>query len=285
MMKNVGFIGLGEMGLPTAKRLAAHGFQVTVCGHVRPGPVEAMRAVGAKVVATPKEVALASEVTITMVRDELESAEVISGPGSLLEGAAKGSGIILSSTLPPAFCRKMAKLAKAKGVDVLDAPVAGAPLQAETGEQGIYVGGERDVVERYRPVLETMGQVLHCGDIGMGEVIKLVNNMLACINGLAVSESLSWGVRNGATEEELIKYVKMGSGTSWIVENFQWVRPMWGNEADPQPLTWKIAAKDLSYALKIGLEIRQPCPMVGLACELYKGNTPKIPSTYLDNSA
>jgi 3-hydroxyisobutyrate dehydrogenase len=278
MVKKVGFIGLGEMGLPTAKRLAAHGFQLTVCGHVRKAPLEAMRAVGAKVVNNPKEVAAASEVTITMVRDELESMEVIAGVNGLLAGAAKGTGIILSSTLPPAFCRKIAELAKEKGVGVLDAPVAGAPAQAETGEQGVYVGGDKETVDKHRNVLETMGQLVHCGGVGMGETIKLVNNMLASLNGMAVSEALSWGVRNGATEEELIKYIKMGSGTSWIIENFQWVRPMWGNDADPQPLTWQIAAKDLSYALKIGLELRQPCPLVGLACELYKGNTPKIPS-------
>jgi len=86
MVKKVGFIGLGEMGLPTAKRLVAHGFDLTVCGHVRREPVEIMKSVGAKEVSTPREVGSASEVTITMVRDEVESAEVILGSDGILEG-------------------------------------------------------------------------------------------------------------------------------------------------------------------------------------------------------
>jgi len=278
VVKKVGFIGLGDMGLPTAKRLAAHGFLLTVCGHVRPQPVEVMKAAGAKAVATPKEVAAASEVTITMLRDEVDSTEVILGHEGVLEGASQGSGIILSSTLPPAFCRMIAETARKKGVDVIDAPVAGAPPQAESGQQGVYVGGHKDTVEKYRPVLETMGQVLNCGDVGMGQVIKLGNNMLAAVNAMGFAEALTWAIRNGADEDEFVRYVKMGSGNSWIVENFQqWIRPMWGLENDPEPLTWRIGAKDLTYALKIGLDNRQPLPMVGLACELYKGRTPKIP--------
>lgn len=274
MLKKVGFIGLGEMGLPTAKRLAAHGYELTVCGHVKREPIETMKSLGAKEVKTPKEVAAASEVTITMVRDEVETGEVILGVDGVLDGAKEGSGIIMTSTLPPAFCRKVAEAAKAKNIDVLDAPVGGAPPQAETGEQGIYIGGDKEVLERYRPLLATMGEVLHCGDVGMGEIAKLVNNMLAAVNAAVLAEALSWGIRSGATEEQLIGFIKLGSGNSWIVENFQWVRPLW---TDPPPITHGLAAKDLSYALKVGLEMRQPCPLVGLACELYKGPPPKLP--------
>ena len=200
MIKKVGFIGLGAMGLPMAKRLVNHGFEVTVCGNVRRKPVEIMKGMNAKEARTHKEVAESSEVTITIVRNENETEKVILGADGLLNGAQKGSGIIIMSTLTPSFCRKMGEAAEQKGIHILDAPVLGAPQQAETGEQGITVGGKKEIMELYRPVLEIMGEVIYCGDLGMGMISKLVNNMLATINGRVVAEAITWGINNGAKE-------------------------------------------------------------------------------------
>lgn len=262
MVKKVGFIGLGDIGLPMAKRVATHGYQVTVCGHVRREPVEEMKSLGANDVKTPKEVARASEVTITMVRDDVDTGEVVLGFNGVLEGSEEGSGIIMMSTLSPAFCRKVGEAGKAKGVGVLDAPVTGARMRAASGELGIMLGGREEVVEKYRPVLETMGKIIYCGELGMGEIVKLVNNMSLIINIHGAYEAIAWGVANGADEKLLVELMKMGTASSWPVHNWEYVKSM---NVEPPPVTHYLGAKDLSYALKIARKIGQSCPMASLA--------------------
>jgi len=274
----IGFLGFGDMGLPMAKRIAIHGYQLTVCGHVRREPIEEMKAMGATEVNTPKKVAQDSEVTITMVRDETQSEQVILGPDGILEGASVGSGIVMMNTLPPDFCRRVNKAAKAKEVAVIDAPVAGASIGAERGQLAISVGGPAEVVERYRPILETMGTIVYCGDVGMGQVVKLSNNMAALVNAMAAAEAVSWGVRNGANEEQLVNLMRMGSANSWFLQNWEYVKPRW---TAPQPPGVGIPVKDLSMALRIGEELRQPCPFTALACEFWKAGPPRLPQ--IDN--
>jgi len=274
MPYRVGFIGLGDIGLPMAKRVVTHGYEVTVCGHVRREPIEEMKRLGAKEVKTPKEVAAASDVTITMVRDDNDTREVILGPGGVLEGAKEGSGIIMTSTLSPAFCRKVAEAVKAKNIAVLDSPVTGTRMRAETGELGLMVGGDRELMERYRPILETMGKIIYCGELGMGETVKLANNMALMINVVAAYEAISWGIRNGADEQLLVELMKMGTGNSWAVQNWEFVKSI---NVDPPPVTFYLGAKDLDYALKIGHEIRQPCPLAALCEERYVEGVLKLP--------
>jgi 3-hydroxyisobutyrate dehydrogenase-like beta-hydroxyacid dehydrogenase len=168
----------------------------------------------------------------------------------------------MMSTLSPAFCRKVGEVAKAKGVDVLDGPVTGARMRAATGELGIMVGGREEVVEKYRPVLETMGTIMYCGDLGMGEVVKLVNNMSLIINIHGLYEAVAWAIANGAREDQVIELMKIGTGCSWPVHNWEMAKSM--NVEEP-PVTHYLGAKDLSYALKIAREIGQPCPMASLA--------------------
>jgi 3-hydroxyisobutyrate dehydrogenase-like beta-hydroxyacid dehydrogenase len=262
MVSKVGFIGLGDIGLPMAKRVVTHGYEVTVCGHTRREPIEEMKGLGAKEVKTPKEVAQASEVTITMVRDDVDTGEVVLGPNGVLEGSKEDSGIIMMSTLSPAFCRKVGEAGKAKGVDVLDAPVTGARMRAATGELGIMVGGRHEVVERYRPVLETMGKIIYCGDLGMGEIVKLANNMALVITSHGAYEAIAWGIANGADEKLLVELMKTSTASSWAMQNWEYVKSM---NVEPPPVTWHLGPKDLSYALKIAREIGQPCPMASLA--------------------
>ena len=274
MPYRVGFIGLGDIGLPMAKRVVTHGYEVTVCRHVRREPIEEMKRLGAEEVKTPKEVAAASDVTITMVRDDNDTREVILGPGGVLEGAKEGSGIIMTSTLSPAFCRKVAEAVKAKNIAVLDSPVTGTRMRAETGELGLMVGGDRELMERYRPILETMGKIIYCGELGMGETVKLANNMALMINVVAAYEAISWGIRNGADEQLLVELMKMGTGNSWAVQNWEFVKSI---NVDPPPVTFYLGAKDLDYALKIGHEIRQPCPLAALCEERYVEGVLKLP--------
>jgi 2-hydroxy-3-oxopropionate reductase len=263
MAEKVGFIGLGEVGLPMAKRVITHGYKVTVCGHVRREPVEEMKRLGANEVKTPKEVAQESDVTITMLRDDADTEVVVLGDRGIMKGARKGSGIILMSTLSPALCRRIASVTRTKGINVIDAPVTGTRMRAATGELGIMVGGDKRIMEKYRPILETMGKIIYCGDLGMGQIVKLASNMALMINIQGAYEAISWAIRNGADEAVLVELMRTGTANSWVVQNWEWVKSM---NVDPPPLTFYLGSKDLGYALRIARDIGQPCPLAAL-CE------------------
>jgi len=246
-----------------AKRVITHGYKVTVCGHVRREPVEEMKRLGAMEVNTPKEVAQESDVIITMLRDDGETKDVVLGVGGIMKGVRKGCGIILMSTLSPALCRRIAATARTKGVNVIDAPVTGTRMRAATGELGIMVGGDKRIMEKYRPILETMGKTIYCGELGMGEIVKLASNMALMINIQGAYEAISWAIRNGADEGVLVELMRTGTANSWVVQNWEWVKSM---NVEPPPLTFYLGSKDLGYALRIAREIGQPCPLAAL-CE------------------
>jgi 3-hydroxyisobutyrate dehydrogenase-like beta-hydroxyacid dehydrogenase len=269
MAEKVGFVGLGDIGLPMTKRVVGGGYEVTVCGHVRQEPVEEMKSLGAKEVKTAKEVALASEVTITMVRDDTQSEGIILGPNGVMEGSKEGSGIIMMSTLSPAFCKRVGQAGKEKGVGVLDSPVSGTRVRAATGELTLMVGGEKELVEKYRPILETMGRITYCGDLGAGQIVKLVNNMTLFVNINGLMEALNWGIKNGADEDMLIEVLKKSTGNSWVAENWKnYVRPI--QTAVPRPIIMDLGLKDLELMLDIANEMKIPVPIAALVSQLGK---------------
>lgn len=272
-IKTAGFIGMGDIGLPMAKNVVTKGFPTTIVGHRRREPIEEMKALGAKEVKTPKEVAQASDAIIIMVQTDKQVEEIVLGANGLIEGIKEGDGILLMGTYAPAICRKVAEAVKAKKAVAFDAPVVGARMGAAAGTLGISVGGDKEDLERFRALLETMGKITYCGDVGMGQIVKLANNMCATINAWVAAEAINWGIRNGADEKMLVEHIKIGSGNSFSVQNWEWLKSMW---VDPPPPTYYVGAKDLSHVLDIGLEIRQPCPFTALACEFLKGAPPKI---------
>jgi len=272
-IKKAGFIGMGDIGLPMAKNVVKKGFPTTICGHRRRQPIEEMVALGAVEVSTPKEVMQAADGTVIMVPMDQQVEEVVFGPNGLVEGIKEGAGILLMGTYAPALCRKVAEAARAKGADAFDAPVVGARMGAEAGTLGISVGGDEKNLERFRALLETMGRITYCGDIGMGQIVKLANNMCASINAWVLAEAVNWGIRNGASEKMLLEHIKIGSGNSFSAQNWEWLKSMW---TDPPPPTYFVGAKDANHVLQIGLDLRQPCPFTALACELMKGPPPKI---------
>jgi 3-hydroxyisobutyrate dehydrogenase-like beta-hydroxyacid dehydrogenase len=274
MPEKVGFIGLGDIGLPIAKRVITHGYEVTVCAHRRREPVEEMKKLGAREVPNAEAAAQASDIIITMLRDDADTGELILGEGRLLERAREGSAIIMMSTLSPAFCHRVAKAARPKDIGVLDAPVTGTRLRATTGELGIMVGGDRKLLERCRPILETMGKITYCGDLGMGQVVKLVNNIALMINLQGAYEAISWGMRNGADEKLLVELMKAGTANSWVLQNWEFVKSM---NVDPPPVTFYLGAKDLDYALGIARDMGQPSPLAELCRERFLAGVMQLP--------
>jgi len=255
--EKVGFIGLGEMGKPMAKRILSHGHELTVFDVV-PAAVDELVQSGAKAVGTPKEVAAASNTVITMVRDTAQSESVILGPNGVMEGANPGSTIIVMSSVLPSFVKKLAKLGKEKGVDVLDAAVTGAKMGAESGTLTIMAGGSPDLLERHRSVLETMGKIVHCGEVGNGQVVKITNNMALYNNLLACREAIEFGKKNGVSEDLLIEVMKQGTGNSWVVQNWQFTNP----DGKIGPAHWGIPRKDLQMAKDVAGESGHAIPII-----------------------
>src|SRR5713226_10624996 len=155
----IGFIGIGVMGRPMTLNLLKAEHHVTIYArHPQKPEVQEVLNAGAKLAPSPRAVAIASEMVITMVPNSAQVEEVVAGPQGILEGARKDLIIIDMSTIAPATSRKLAEAAAAQGVHFLDAPVSGGSQGAVNGTLTIMVGGDKEILERARPVLEAMGK-------------------------------------------------------------------------------------------------------------------------------
>ena len=217
-MEKLGFIGLGNMGKGMALNLAKAGYPLTV-HDIRPEPVQELVKAGAKAAGSPRELAENSEVVITMVTSSPHVEQLMFGPDGVLAGLKKGGIIIDMSTIDPIVTRKVAAAAAEKGIDMLDAPVSGAPPKAADGTLSIMVGGKKELFEQCKPILEVMGEkIIHTGDVGMGEVVKLANNLAAAIAGIGVFEGFLFGVKLGADPKVLYNVMSASSGNSWVLQ-------------------------------------------------------------------
>lgn len=266
MVKDIGFIGLGNIGLPMAVRLASAGtFRVIVCGHRRREPLEQMAAAGAKVASTPREVAGASEVLITMVRDQPQTDRVLFGEDGAWEGLRSGSTLILSSTLTPDYCQELEQRGKERGIAVMDAPVSGMAKGAEAGTLTFFVGGSGDVLERCQPVLQAMGQnIFHLGRVGTGQVAKLSNNLLlfAAIHG--IGEAIRMGEQAGLGWQELLRTIQVSTGNCWALQNWEYLGVISRDPAKVFDLVYKDLEAALHYARHSGMRL----PLAGLLAQL-----------------
>ncbi|WP_189362181.1 NAD(P)-dependent oxidoreductase [Thermogemmatispora tikiterensis] len=268
----VGFIGIGTMGRPMTLNLLKAGHEVAVYARhpEKPGVREVLGA-GARLVPSPRELAAEVEVVITMVPTSQDVEQLVTGPDGILEGARQGLIIIDMSTIAPATSRRLAQLANERGVYFLDAPVSGGSQGAIAGTLAIMVGGERDIFERVRPLLEAMGQaerIFYVGPSGAGEVVKLVNNMLAGVIAAATAEALVLGVKAGADVELMASIISVSTGANWQLANQFPMRAFTGS-FQPGFMT-DLLQKDLNLALELGAQYQTPLPLTGLTRQLYE---------------
>src|SRR2546430_4568733 len=193
----VGFIGLGNMGRPMALNLVKRGFSLVV-HDIDPTKVAPLRDGGAKVVASPEQVAAAGERTIVMVETTAQAESVIAGERGIVKSAPRGHIVVCMSTIDPFALRRLAEQLVARGVATLDAPVSGGTERASSGELSIIAGGDPATFEACRDLFAAMGtKLFHVGALGQGLAMKLVNNMLIQVNRVAVAEALVMGVKAG----------------------------------------------------------------------------------------
>ena len=177
----------------------------------------------------------------------------------LIDALAPGSVICIASSVAPETCRRLAALAAAKNIGVLDTPVVLGQEAADNGTCTIYVGGEERWFLRARPVLQTFGRdIMHLGDVGSGQIAKMINNMLLWATMVANFESLTLAKQLGMDIPKLATALGHGSGANWSLSR-------WGKS------TGKWAEKDMDTALELAQAAKMPMPLGGLVDQLVKG--------------
>jgi 3-hydroxyisobutyrate dehydrogenase-like beta-hydroxyacid dehydrogenase len=256
------------MGLPMAKRVVGAGHQVFTTFHKNRGPADELAALGAQIVPTAAEVARNAETVITVLPADAEVRETVLGANGLIRGFQAGQ-ILIEMTTATAFTIQEVEAALAPaGVRVLDAPVSGGTTAAAAGTLTIMVGGEKDLLETCRPLLETMGKTIpHVGGVGMGKVVKIVNQVLAATHLLAMGEALALGVKCGADPKVMHEVLKTSSGYSKMMD----LRlPGFLFEGSFQPgFKLDLMKKDLNLAVDSAQALAVPLSFGSLAAQVF----------------
>ncbi|MEM7379259.1 MAG: NAD(P)-dependent oxidoreductase [Pseudomonadota bacterium] len=214
----IGFVGLGFMGHGIASNLLKAGYPLTVIAHRNRAKVEDLVARGATEVTTLAALAEASDIVHICAPGSPQVEAIV---GELLEGLASGSVIVDCSTSDPVSTAKLAGLAGARGVALVDAPLAGTPQQAATGELGAMVGAEDAVFARVEPVLAAWAKsVVHIGAVGDGHRMKLLNNFLAMGYGALFAEALTLGQKVGISPQTFDSVIRGGRMDSGFYQTF-----------------------------------------------------------------
>src|SRR5262245_61078560 len=217
-MTRIGFIGLGNMGVPMAGNLVKQGHQVKGFDIVAANVANA-EARGVAKVASAAEAVKDAEVVLTMLPAGKDTLAVWGG--GMLETAAPGTLVIDSSTIDVASARKAHQLAADAKMVSLDAPVSGGVSGAEAGTLTFMCGGAREAFDRAKPVLEAMGKrIVHCGDAGAGQAVKICNNMMLAVAMIGVCEAFVLAEKLGLSHQALFDVTSVSSGQSWALTTY-----------------------------------------------------------------
>jgi 3-hydroxyisobutyrate dehydrogenase len=219
-MARIGFIGLGNMGLPMAQNLVKAGYHVEGFD-VFGAAVEKLRGAGGEGVASVEMAASRADVVITMLPSGKEVREVYLGEAGVLERAQPGALLIDSSTIDVATARVVAEAAAARGLPMLDAPVSGGVGGAQGGTLTFMVGGGEEAFAKAKPILEAMGKtIVHAGGAGNGQAAKICNNMILGVSMIAVSEAFVLAERLGLDHQKLFDIASKSSGQCWSMTSY-----------------------------------------------------------------
>jgi 3-hydroxyisobutyrate dehydrogenase len=268
--QRLGFIGIGVMGRPMCLNLLKAGFALTVFSR-RPESAAPVVEAGGKRADSPRAVAEASDVVITMVTSSPDVEQVVLGPAGVLEGARPGLILVDMSTIAPSVAKTVAEAARARGVDMLDAPVSGGSQGAEAGTLSIMAGGDAAVFERCKPVFEAMGRretIFHVGPHGAGQVVKLINQHLCGVIAAADAEAFVLGVAAGADVATMARIIGVSSGGNWQLANPVALRAFTGT-FEPGFFT-DLLIKDLDLVLEMARERGIATPLAERARQLYE---------------
>jgi len=262
----VGLVGLGLLGHAVAARLLAAGHRV-VGYDLLPERTRALAALGGTPVASAAAVARAGDPVCTLLPSLAATEAAVLGPGGIAAGARPGQTVIQMGTISPALTARLADEAAARGLAFLDCPVSGTSGMVARGEGLLLVGGEPEVLERWRPLLERIvPRALHVGRAGHATVVKLAANLLVGLHTLAAAEALALVRQAGLEPGPALAALAASAGTSRMLE----LRgPLIVRGEFPPQMTLDLFLKDLGLILDAGAEAGAPLPLTALARQLY----------------
>ena len=253
--EHIGFIGTGVMGEPMCRNLVRKHDGPVTAYDLDTAPLERLAADGAAVAPSIAALAETAELIFLSLPSGREVRAVCLGDGGLIEHLPAGRTVVDTSTAPPALAREIEGAFAARGIAFADAPVARTQQAAIDGTLSIMVGGDEALVERLRPLLGHIAQdVTHCGPVGSGQAVKILNNMILFQNVRALAEGLAIARLQGIEPATFLEAVGRSSGDSFALRNHGMKAML--EERFPEgafPVTY--AVKDLDYALELASEL------------------------------
>lgn len=268
--RKIGLVGLGLMGRPMGMNLLKAGHSLTVWNRTR-SRADELVAAGATLAKTPREVAAASDVLITMVSDPPALESVLWGQDGkkdgALDGLKAGSIYVDSSTVSPALVKKIAAACQGRGIRFLDAPVTGGDWGAREGNLVFMIGGDAETLREVEPVLKVMGKKLfHLGPNGAGQTIKLAMNAILALQVGAVAEAIGLVTKAGLKGEQLLEVLQASMARSGLID-LKAPLMLKGDYKPSFPL--RLMHKDLGLALDLGNQLGVALPTTAAAREVY----------------
>ena len=266
----VGYIGVGLMGHGAAKNILERGgYALTIMAHRNRQPVEDLVGRGAVEVATPAAVAEVSDIVFLCLPSSVEVEAIVNGPDGLAGAMRPGMILVDSTTADPAVTRRIGHELAAKGVAMVDAALGRTPKEAEAGQLSTYVGGDRQVIEQVRPILESYADtIVVCGGLGAGTTCKLVNNSIAIGTCAVIAEGLATAAKLGVDLEAQAAVLSAGGadGRMW-----QMLAP-WIREGDDSHLKgpFRIAAKDMRFYNRMAEDAGVATPIAQAISQTYR---------------
>lgn len=257
-MANLGFIGLGVMGGHMVDRLMNHGHTVTGYNRTRK-KAQWLIDKGMKFADTPRAVCESADIVLSMVTNSEALEHVAGGPDGILAGIGAGKVLIDMSTVSPAMSRGLAEKVRAKGADMLDAPVSGSVITLQSGKLSVMVGGRKETFERVRPILLDIGpKVTHVGENGLALVMKIATNLSLVVQMLAFSEGVLLAEKSGIAREVAVDVLTNSAVASPMI---QYRGPFVLKMPDEAWFNVNMMQKDMLLALELGRQKDVPLPM------------------------
>lgn len=269
----IGFAGIGAMGEPMARRIHAAGYALAACAHRNRERLERLLAEGVTEAADPAALAAACETIVICVPDAPQVEEVLFGERGIAAGATAPRFIIDMSTISPVASQTFAKRLAEHGHRFIDAPVSGGPVRAADGTLTIMVGGSEADFAQAQPLLKTMGTPTHLGGVGMGETVKLVNQIMISNIMIANVEALTFAKKAGAQIDAVRKVIATATGSNYLLEN--WLPKTWFAGTFEGGFALDLLRKDLGAALDAARAMKVPMPASASAYQMYTAQSAK----------
>ena len=263
-MANLGFVGLGVMGSEMVLRLLDKGHTVTGYNRTQAKAARLLEK-GMKWAGSPREVAAASDFTFSMVTNSAALEMIVDGPDGVLAGLAPGKILIDMSTVSPAFSRSVVAKVRAKGADMVDAPVSGSVITLQEGKLSVMVGGRKDTFDRIAPLLHDIGpKVTYVGDSGLALVMKIASNLSLAVQMLAFSEGILLAEKSGISRDVAVDVLTNSAIASPMVKYrgpfvLKLPAEAWFNV--------NMMQKDMLLALELGRTLDVPMPTTAITNE------------------